>query len=93
YQLASRVRKQIYNLTGLEPICPDKPDWFVQMCAARLPEVDVESLQKRLYDEFGIEVVTRRWNDQPLIRVSFQAYNDQADADALVHALGQLLPL
>ena len=93
YQLASRVRKQINDLTGLEPICPDKPDWFVQMCAARLPEVDVESLQKRLYDEFGIEVVTRRWNDQPLIRVSFQAYNDQADADALVDALGQLLPL
>lgn len=63
------------------------------MCAARLPEVNVEILQKRLYDEFRIEVVTRRWNDQPLIRVSFQAYNDQADADALVHALGQLLPL
>ena len=93
HQLASRVRKQINDLTGLEPICPDKPDWFVQMCAARLPEVDVEILQKRLYDEFRIEVVTRRWNDQPLIRVSFQAYNDQADADALVHALGQLLPL
>lgn len=93
HQLASRVRKQINYLTGLEPICPDQPDWFVQMCAARLPEVDVESLQKRLYDEFRIEVVTRRWNDQPLIRVSFQAYNDQTDADALVHALGQLLPL
>jgi len=93
HQLASRMRKQINDLTGLEPICPDIPDWFIQMCAARLPEVDVEILQKRLYDEFGIEVVTHRWNDQPLIRVSFQAYNDQGDADALVHALGQLLPL
>ena len=93
HQLASRMRKQINDLTGLEPICPDSSDWFIQMCVARLPEVDVEILQKRLYDEFGIEVVTRRWNDQPLIRVSFQAYNDQGDADALVHALGQLLPL
>ena len=93
HQLASKVRKQINDLTGLEPICPDQPDWFVQMCAARLPEVDVESLQKHLYDDFRIEVLTRSWNDQPLIRVSFQAYNDQADADALVRALGQLLPL
>ena len=93
HQLASRVRKQINDLTGLEPICPDSSDWFIQMCAARLPEVNVEIFQKRLYDEFRIEVVTRRWNNQPLIRVSFQAYNDQADADALVHALGQLLHL
>jgi selenocysteine lyase/cysteine desulfurase len=33
-----------------------------------------------------------RWNGQPLIRPSFQAYNTQADAQALVEALRDLLP-
>lgn len=33
-----------------------------------------------------------RWNGQSFIRVSFQAYNDEADSNALVQALVHLLP-
>ena len=62
------------------------------MCAARLPDVDLDRLKRRLYDEFRIEVPLINWNGQPLIRLSFQAYNSQADADALVDALARLLP-
>ena len=62
------------------------------MCAARLPDVDLDRLKQRLYDEFRIEVPLINWNGQPLIRPSFQAYNSQADADALVDALARLLP-
>jgi selenocysteine lyase/cysteine desulfurase len=32
-----------------------------------------------------------QWNGLPLLRMSFQAYNSEADADALVKALGQCL--
>jgi isopenicillin-N epimerase len=92
HQLASKTRKRINNLTGFEPLCPDSQDWFIQMFAARLPELDCEALQRQLYNEYGIEVATHRWNNHPLIRVSFQAYNNEEDADALLHALSQLLP-
>jgi len=91
--LASQTRRRLNALTGLDPICPDSAEWFTQMFAARLPDVDLDRLKERLYDEFRIEVSLTRWNGQPLIRVSFQAYNSQADADALVDALAQLLPL
>jgi len=90
--LASQTRQRLNALTGLDPICPDAPEWFTQMCAARLPDVDLDRLKQRLYDEFRIEVPLINWNGQPLIRLSFQAYNSQADADALVDALARLLP-
>jgi selenocysteine lyase/cysteine desulfurase len=91
HQLAAETRAQINTLTGLEPISPDSPTWFVQMSAACLPSVDVETLQQRLYEAFRIEVKLLRWNEQPFIRVSFQAYNDQLDADTLLSALRETL--
>lgn len=91
--LASETRRRLDVLTGLDPICPDSAEWFAQMVAVRLPDVDLDRLKRQLYDQFRIEVPLMRWNDQPLIRLSFQAYNCQADADALVGALAQQLPL
>ena len=52
----------------------------------------MEVLKARLYDESRVEVPMIRWNGQPFVRVSFQAYNDRDDADALVDALARLLP-
>ena len=90
HDLASQTRARVDALTGLRPICPDAPAWFGQMVSVRLPKED-PTLKDRLYDGFRIEVPIVTWNGQPFIRISFQAYNDQADADALVAALGRLL--
>ena len=87
--MAVETRAQIDALTGLPPICPDT--WFTQFFAARLPACDLDVLKTRLYDEHRIEAPLIRWNGQSFIRVSFQAYNDEADADALLRALAQLL--
>jgi isopenicillin-N epimerase len=92
HRLACTTRQRINTLTGLAPICPDSPQWFTQMCAARLPaDTDLEALKRRLYDEFRLEVPMVVWNDQKFIRVSFQGYNTQGDADTLVEALARLL--
>ena len=94
HQLASATRQRLNTLTGLAPICPDSPQWFTQMFAARLPaHVDLEALKQQLYDEFRVEVPVLTWNHQKFIRVSFQGYNTQADADTLVEALERLLRL
>jgi isopenicillin-N epimerase len=91
--LATETRRRIDALTGLPPICPDGRDtWFSQLIAARLPECDLDAAKARLYDEHRIEVPLIRWNRQSFVRVSFQAYNDEDDADALVLALARLLP-
>ncbi len=88
--LAAETRDGIANVTGLPPICEEKA--FSQMFAAELPPCDLDALKARLYEEYRIEAPVIRWRGRCFIRVSFQAYNDRADADALVDALRVLLP-
>lgn len=65
--------------------------WYGQMCAVWLPECDPDALKARLYNEHRVEAPLFRWNKQPLIRLSFQAYNDQSDVDAVVDGLSRLV--
>lgn len=80
------------NDAATPPAANRATGWFAQFFAARLPECNLDALKARLYEEQRVESPLIRWNDQPFIRVSFQAYNDEADADALVHGLARLLP-
>jgi isopenicillin-N epimerase len=90
--LARQTRERFLTLTAMPPICPDSRVWFNQMFAARLPPLDPEDLSMRLRQEFQIEVLVHTWNDQPLLRASFQGYNNQADADKLIQALEIIIP-
>jgi hypothetical protein len=38
----------------MDPICPDSPEWLMQMFAARPPEVEAELLQRRLHERHRI---------------------------------------
>jgi isopenicillin-N epimerase len=90
--LAAETRQRIDALTGLEPVCPDSPEWFTQLVAARLPAaLDTDRVKARLWEEFRVEVPLMRWNGCPLIRVSIQGYNSEGDAEALVKALERCL--
>ena len=57
------------------------------MVTAELPELDHEELKRRLYDEHRIEIPVQRWDGRPVIRASFQGYNDEADLDVLMETL------
>ena len=87
HALVAQARQQVNALTGLAPICPDTGDWFAQMAAMRLPPCDTESLKERLWQEWQIEVPIITWNQTPLLRISIQAYNDEADLARLIDAL------
>jgi isopenicillin-N epimerase len=88
HRLAVDTRQRINALTGLPPICPGSPSWLGQMFSARLPGAGrSKALSERLFKDYRIEVPVMDWNGQTLIRVSFQGYNSQQDADALVGAL------
>jgi len=92
HELIRYARRAITGLTGLAPITPDAPTWFAQMVAFPLPDCDGETLQRRLYDEFAVEIPIISWNGANLVRISVQGYNTRADVDALVDALARLLP-
>jgi isopenicillin-N epimerase len=86
------ARERVSALTGLPPLTPDAPAWFRQMAALPLPPCDLDVLKQRLYDEFKIEIPVINWNDRCFVRISIQAYNTQANVDALIEALRLLLP-
>lgn len=92
HELARYARQAIGELTGLEQICPDSPEWYAQMATIPLPACDAEELKRRLYDEYRVEVPIIEWNSRQFLRVSVQAYNAKGDLDALISALAALLP-
>lgn len=61
------------------------------MVSVVLPETDLGALGQRLYEEYHIIAPILVVNGFNLIRLSFQAYNDESDADAIVNALKTLL--
>jgi isopenicillin-N epimerase len=90
--LAVQAYSRIGALTQMEPLSPPSAEWFQQMVALRLPaHVDPEVLKDYLYHEHQIEILAHTWNQQPLIRVSFQAYNQASDLDALLAGLEYFL--
>lgn len=91
HALALELRQQLIELTGNPALTPSSEDWFVQMFAVMLPELDPPAVQQALWEQHKIEVAAYRWNGLPLLRVSIQAYNDQSDLNALVSALKGLL--
>jgi len=92
HELLGEARQRIGEMVGLEPICPDSPEWFMQMATIPLPTCDAEELKRRLYDEFQVEVPITTWGRRQFARVSVQGYNTEADLNALVDALARLLP-
>ena len=88
-----RLLDEISALTGLPPCYPPEAGRFIQMAVAELPAaVNVAVLQARLYDEYRVEVPLLEWHGRKFIRISLQGYNSEADIQALLAALAQLLP-
>jgi isopenicillin-N epimerase len=63
-----------------------------QMWATEVATDEPEELQRRLFDEYAIEVVVREWEGRSLLRVSIAPYNDEADVERLLAALETLTP-
>ena len=91
HALAAGARESVTAITGLSPLSPDEAAWFGQMVSLPLPVADPPAVQRRLREEFGIEVVVTRWQDHALLRVSVQAYNTAEDIRRLVTALEVIL--
>jgi isopenicillin-N epimerase len=94
HQLAVQARNRIATHTGLPQICPDTMDWWGQMCAVPLPAegaMPTKELQRRLWDEYQVEVPVTEWQGWHLLRVSIQAYNSPHDVDRLLIGLSRLL--
>jgi isopenicillin-N epimerase len=91
---AADARARIAALTGLPQISPESADWWGQMCAVPLPlrqDVTAAELQRRLWQEFQVEVPVLDWNEWRFVRISVQAYNTLGHLARLVEGLARLL--
>jgi isopenicillin-N epimerase len=91
HRLLCQAIERVCDLTDLQPLYPLDSDFYSQMGIARLPPCDPLVLKSRLYDEYKIEIPVTQWQDRQFLRISIQGYNDQADVDALIRALANLL--
>jgi isopenicillin-N epimerase len=61
------------------------------MAAFPLPACEAGTLQRRLWEEYRVEVPIIEWNGRQFVRVSVQGYNTAEDVEALVAGLRALL--
>jgi isopenicillin-N epimerase len=90
HALASQARARVAALTGLPQPYPDTPEWYAQMTLLPVP-VPAAELQRRLWEEFQVEIPGVVWHDHNFLRISIQAYNTPTDVDRLVEGLIALL--
>ncbi|MES2788069.1 MAG: aminotransferase class V-fold PLP-dependent enzyme [Planctomycetota bacterium] len=99
HELAAFARKNITELTGLDALVPDSPEWYGPMISLPLPlqglsappQGQRDPLQDRLWSEHQIEVPITWWHGQRLVRVSCHLYNDFDDIERLVKALDRAI--
>ncbi len=60
------------------------------MVAARVPPCDPVEANRRLFAEHKVEAPFTELRGEHLVRVSFQAYNDEQDLDRLLAGLRAL---
>lgn len=94
HTLLREARERVGALTGLGQISPDSTEWWGQMCAIPLPAdhaLPAKELQRRLWEEYQVEVPITEWQGQRFVRISIQAYNSARDVDRLLDGLRHLL--
>lgn len=90
--LLHEAHQRLSGVPGLVACTPNAPEWLGQMAAFALPPCDGKQLQRRLYDEYKIEIPVGVIDERQFLRISLQGYNSSADVDALIEALRVLLP-
>jgi isopenicillin-N epimerase len=92
HTLAVETVRQIQTITGVPPISPLSPQWFSQMVSVPLPQgCDLNSLYQHMNVENHIEAPLINWQNNPFIRLSFQAYIGQQEVDRLLDVLSRFL--
>jgi isopenicillin-N epimerase len=88
HALACDTLHRITRRNGLAPVAPDAA--YAQMVTVPVRRNVAEALRRALFEQHHIEVPVTQHGPHTFVRVSVQAYNTQADLDALCNALAEL---
>ncbi|MBN2048563.1 MAG: aminotransferase class V-fold PLP-dependent enzyme, partial [Anaerolineaceae bacterium] len=94
HQLAARTQEEMCAITGLEPFSPGTPEFVGQFVAVPLPDGNWEAFAEHVRErKIVVPVFPLQGHNQNMMRVSYQAYNDENDMDRLLEALKDGLSL
>jgi isopenicillin-N epimerase len=89
-RLVQDTAKRVATWSGLPAF--GSPEFCApQMVAMPIPNCDPLQLQRRLLEDYKIEIPCFKWKEHTIARVSAQGYNSQAQMDLLVKALKVIL--
>jgi isopenicillin-N epimerase len=88
HQMAIETLHRVSRRNGLPPVAPDES--YAQLVTIPVHSEDADGLRRHLYEQHRIEVPVTTHGPHTFVRVSVQAYNTQADLDALCGALAGL---
>jgi len=86
-ELNRRTRDRAYKIIHTDPICPNTEEWLGQMASVEVDVNNEQALKDTLLETYKIEIPVFTWQEKTLLRFSFNAYNDEHDADVLIGAL------
>ena len=89
-ELNRRTRDRAYKIIHTDPICPNTEEWLGQMASVEVDVNNEQALKDTLLEMYKIEIPVFTWQEKTLLRFSFNAYNDQHDADILIGALKEI---
>lgn len=78
------------EISGKETLSPLSEQWLGQMFSIPYQTSRPEELQRRLFDQYRIEIPVTRLGDRTFVRFSINAFNTQDDLDKLHLALCEL---
>lgn len=71
-------------------LCPLDAAYLGQICSIPIETTNAEQLKNTLYEKFHIEIPIMQLGAKQLLRVSFQAYNDEKDIEHLINAIREI---
>ncbi|HRZ64811.1 MAG TPA: aminotransferase class V-fold PLP-dependent enzyme [Spirochaetia bacterium] len=89
-ELAAGTARRAAELLGLEPLVQEGSG--LRMALAPLPPCDAGAVKAALFDRYRVEIPATSYGGASFLRLSFFAYNDESDAEALLGALRELFP-
>ena len=88
--LAGYAESALCELFGTHTIASRELGWYGSMAHVPLPPGDWLHLQKRLWEQVGIEVPIILFDNRWFVRVSCHLYNNRTQIDTLVKALHRI---
>ena len=71
-------------------LCPVDDNWLAQMASIQVPVKDLSNIKNTLLSKYKIEIPIFEWENNYMLRFSFNAYNDENDSNALIDAINDI---